>query len=212
VKRTLRGTTAEDRAAQSAAICERLQALPAYATARSVVAYLAAPRLREVDTAHAVEDVLRRGGRLYVPVVREEAREMAMVHLDSLAAVNEVPPFGIREPTACYNEGEQPRAELLAELGAAGGHTALPDLVALPGLAFDAAGGRLGRGGGYYDTFLERLRAAAAAAGVPPPPLVALCFREQLLEAVPMDAHDQRCDWVVTPDVTIECASAQRST
>jgi 5-formyltetrahydrofolate cyclo-ligase len=221
VKRALRHTSVEDRAVQSAAICQRLLALPAYATARSVVAYLACPKLREVDTECVVLDVLRRGARLYVPVVRDKESNMHMVHLDALDAVAMVPPFGIREPTARYAAGSvaagAPRAELLAEVNgtrAAGGHSAaaLPDLVALPGLAFDAVGGRLGRGGGYYDKFLHRLKYAAAQAGVPPPPLVGLCFREQLLDEVPVHDHDQDCDWLLTPDATIECATNRKGT
>ena len=55
-------------------------------------------------------------------------------------------------------------------------------VVLVPGLAFDRSGGRLGRGGGYYDRFLPTLPSHAARVGVVP---------EQLLvEVVPTDRHD----------------------
>ena len=70
------------------------------------------------------------------------------------------------------------------------------DVAVVPGLAFDAAGRRLGYGGGYYDTWLahtEQMGAAPFACGV--------CFEEQLvatgLRAIE-ERHDLRVDAVVT--------------
>lgn len=42
-------------------------------------------------------------------------------------------------------------------------------MLLMPGLAFDAAGRRCGRAGGYYDKLLARLLACAAGRGWPPP-------------------------------------------
>ena len=55
-------------------------------------------------------------------------------------------------------------------------------VVLVPGLAFDRGGGRLGRGGGYYDRFLPNLPPDAARVGVVPDHLV--------VQAVPTDPHD----------------------
>lgn len=66
------------------------------------------------------------------------------------------------------------------------------DLIVLPGAAFTRDGKRLGYGGGFYDTLL-----AGPAAGVP---LAGVCFPCQLLEDVPMEAHDRHVDLVITPD------------
>jgi len=63
------------------------------------------------------------------------------------------------------------------------------DLIITPGVAFDKKGGRLGRGGGYYDRLLRK---------APKVPTIGLCFREQLLKKVPMKAHDVRVDRVIT--------------
>jgi 5-formyltetrahydrofolate cyclo-ligase len=68
-----------------------------------------------------------------------------------------------------------------------------PDLVLVPGLAFDRAGHRLGRGGGFYDRFLETLPS-------PRPTLCGVCFSCQIVPAVPREAHDARVDFVLTEE------------
>jgi len=64
------------------------------------------------------------------------------------------------------------------------------DVVLLPGLAFDGHGGRLGRGGGYYDRLLGRLPESTARVGV--------TSRGAVVDEVPVDSHDARVDWIVT--------------
>ncbi len=61
----------------------------------------------------------------------------------------------------------------------------------VPGLAFDARGGRLGYGAGFYDGLL--------ASGVPDnAPLVAGAFEAQMVPEVPRDDHDVPVDLVIT--------------
>lgn len=65
------------------------------------------------------------------------------------------------------------------------------DVVLVPGVAFDSHGHRLGMGGGFYDRLL---------AGLPPGTVkIGLAFDEQIVEAVPREAHDVVLDAVVTP-------------
>ena len=64
------------------------------------------------------------------------------------------------------------------------------DIVLVPGLAFDGAGGRLGRGRGYYDRFLSELPASTARIGV--------TSDASVVEEVPMEDHDERIDWLAT--------------
>lgn len=73
-----------------------------------------------------------------------------------------------------------------------GCETVRPDVVLTPLLAFDAAGYRLGLGGGYYDRTLAALRAAGRVA------VIGIGFAGQRMDAVPREDHDQRLDWIVT--------------
>lgn len=61
------------------------------------------------------------------------------------------------------------------------------DLVIVPGVAFTRGGARLGHGRAYYDRFLRGLRADKIGA----------CFDEQIVDDLPMDAHDVWLDAVV---------------
>jgi 5-formyltetrahydrofolate cyclo-ligase len=74
-----------------------------------------------------------------------------------------------------------------------------PNVLLVPLLAFDARGGRLGYGGGFYDRTLAGLRAKK--------PIVAigLAYDEQQVDAVPHLDYDQRLDWVLTPSGPIRC-------
>lgn len=78
----------------------------------------------------------------------------------------------------------------------------VPDAVIVPGLAFDAGGGRLGYGAGYYDRFRERQERLAASRGVRRPHWVGIGFGVQLIGRVPMEPHDARLDAVITERAT----------
>jgi 5-formyltetrahydrofolate cyclo-ligase len=65
------------------------------------------------------------------------------------------------------------------------------DLVLVPGVAFDRAGNRLGRGKGCYDR-------AFPPGAARPPLLMGVAYDLQLVDAVPHAARDRRMDAVVT--------------
>ena len=72
------------------------------------------------------------------------------------------------------------------------------DLVICPCLAFDAAGHRLGMGGGYYDRFLPRLRKDAR--------MVLIGFESQRLGEIAMGRHDLPIPMLVT-EQGLSCAA-----
>ena len=70
------------------------------------------------------------------------------------------------------------------------GDFVLPDLILLPLNGFDAAGYRLGYGGGYFDRTLAALSPRPLAVGVG--------FEINRLDSIRPENHDQRLDWIVS--------------
>ena len=71
------------------------------------------------------------------------------------------------------------------------GTVARADIVLVPALAVDAAGNRLGRGGGSYDRALARVGAQV--------PTIALLYDGELLDHVPAEPHDRAVRAVARP-------------
>lgn len=68
----------------------------------------------------------------------------------------------------------------------------IPDIIILPGIAFDYQGGRVGQGGGFYDTYLSKF-------GDNIQRTIGFAYDFQLLqEKVPMSEHDKAIDELVT--------------
>ena len=172
VRDRLRAMTAEDRVAGSARICERLQARPRLAAARRLMAYMPLPS--EVDVEPVALWCLARGVELCMPWIDADRREIVCVAVPSLSdEVFAIEALGIRAPR--------------------GGKVLPPsqlDAVVVPGLAFDAQGRRLGRGGGYYDRLLGQMG--------PDAEVVAVAFACQLVDEVPAGPLDRTVPAVVT--------------
>lgn len=63
------------------------------------------------------------------------------------------------------------------------------DLFLCPGLGFDRAGARIGRGRGFYDRILAKARPDAVKLGV--------CFGFQLVEKIDIEEHDIRMNGMI---------------
>lgn len=72
-------------------------------------------------------------------------------------------------------------------------------MIIMPGVAFTKDGARMGRGKGYYDRYLNRVREYHKKIDKPMPRLVALAFDEQVLDEIPMTETDEHLDLVVYP-------------
>jgi len=147
-------------------IQQRVLAEDWWVCAFQVGLYMAAGR--EPETALLLKDLLDRGARIAVPMRRRQTYVWGWVDAKTRWKTGA---HGIREPVSA------PEA-VSADLR----------VVVVPGVAFDAQGGRLGHGKGHID----RLLADSAALRV------GLCYENRLLESVPMEAHDIRMDVVVT--------------
>ncbi len=131
------------------------------------------PKGREFDTGPILERLLSEGFTCALPVVRGDSLELGFARWDESTQLKKGA-FGIMEPAT------QDWVE--------------PDIVIVPLLAFDRRGYRLGHGGGYYDTTLKALRdkKEIVAVGI-------AYAQEAVLFNLPVEEHDQRLDWVITP-------------
>ncbi|MFF9018101.1 5-formyltetrahydrofolate cyclo-ligase [Streptomyces sp. NPDC014870] len=150
--------------------------LPELAGASTVAAYVSVGR--EPGTRALLDALRARGVRVLLPVLLpdNDLDWAAYEGAEGLAKAGR----GLLEPTG-------PRLGPEAVCAA--------DVVLLPGLAVDARGMRLGRGGGSYDRVLARLAKAGAD-----PALVVLLYADEVVARVPEEPHDHPVHAVVTPE------------
>lgn len=154
-------------------IFQNVLALPEFQAAPRVFLYISFGR--EPDTRTLIRQCVRLKKQLAAPVnLRDGHMDFALL----TQPLSELPTgaYGIPQPA-----DDAPRL--------------LPgedDLIIVPGLCFDEAFYRLGRGGGYYDRFLAHCPAFKAG----------LCRQALLLPALPHEAHDQRVDCIITEKKT----------
>jgi 5-formyltetrahydrofolate cyclo-ligase len=167
----------DERARRSAAVRRRFLRVAAVRRARTLFCF--ASFRTEVDTAGILRWALRRGLVTAVPLVRGP-RDMVAVRITDMTDL---------QPG--HWDIPEPRPGLpLVEPGSI-------DVAVLPGAAFDAQGGRLGYGGGFYDTFLRGLAPGAAR--------IALAFDDQVVGHVPCETHDLRAHLIVTERRVLRC-------
>lgn len=169
LRRTVESDVAESAARRAACA---LMTLPRIRAARRVGLYAAIPG--ELDTAPLMELLRHARRELLLPRV-DAVRKRLSFHEVGGAGRLIRGALGIEEPRA-----DAPEVGLTAD-----------DVVVVPGLAFDSAGRRLGRGAGYYD------RTFAMAQGMRPL-LVGYAYEFQVVPSVPIAGHDQFVDAIVT--------------
>ncbi|MCI2058764.1 MAG: 5-formyltetrahydrofolate cyclo-ligase [Oscillibacter sp.] len=162
------------------AIAATILKLPEYQSAGTVFCF--ATFGREINTHPILEDALRAGKRLCVPL----CTGMGLMELHIITSLSQLTPgsYNIPEPPA-----ESP--------------TVTPDEVdfaVIPCLSCDHAGRRLGRGGGFYDRFLADYRSGA----------VMVCRERLIREELPVEPHDRPVHWVVTENGLYEDGTPAR--
>ncbi len=119
----------------------------------------------EVSTRPLFDRLIGQGRRVALPRVRGRGPRIDFFEVKDWGSLVKSG-FGIPEPPA--GSAEVPVAEL--------------DFILVPGVAYDARGGRLGYGMGCYDRALSEVR--------PGTPLVGIGYDFQLVDEVPMEEHD----------------------
>lgn len=168
---------------------------PPFARAKLVLAFRALAD--ELDADLLALELAKRGVRLAFPLVvdlpsdatqgtsipHEPMRALRLLAMDAADPLNaecwQRDRYGILAPN--------PESHFV--------HRVFPrdlDAVIVPGRAFDLRGARLGRGKGFYDALLARLRPDARSA------TIGFVFESQIVERVPEASHDRRVAWIAT--------------
>ncbi len=132
----------------------------------------------EINPVPLMRRLADAGAQLALPVVAGRGKPLIM-RAWSFGAPLVSGVWGIREPAPSAPEVE-------------------PDILLVPLLAFDRAGGRIGYGAGYYDMTIAALRAKK------PVVAVGVAYGSQEIDSVPVTPRDARLDLVLTEREAID--------
>ncbi|XP_010592086.1 5-formyltetrahydrofolate cyclo-ligase isoform X3 [Loxodonta africana] len=183
LKQRLQAMSAEERLRQSRLLTQKVIAHSQYQKSRRISIFLSMQD--EIETEEIIKDIFQQGKTCFIPQYQFQSNHMEMVKLASPEEISLLPKtsWNIHQPA----EGEV-REEALSTGGL--------DLIFMPGLGFDKHGNRLGRGKGYYDSYLKRCLQQQEVK----PYTMALAFKEQICHQVPVDEHDMKVDEVLYED------------
>lgn len=168
IKEAERQLTKEDKEIADAAITANVFSLDEYKTAKTIFSFVGTSR--EIDTTSILTDVLSSGKRLCVPLCVGDGL-MILKELHSLEYLA-IGAYGILEPDISL-----PTVEF-DEI----------DFALIPCTTCNHAGARLGKGGGFYDRFLEQYSGTSAV----------ICREALIREYIPSESHDITINIVVT--------------
>lgn len=185
IKRRVAALSEEEKYRQSVVVSQKLFKHPKYVSCKRIAVFLSMDD--EVRTEEIIKDALQGGKSCFIPRYERNSSHMDMLKLNSLQDMETLPmtSWNIQQPA----DDDNSREEALA----AGGL----DLILMPGLGFDRSGNRLGRGKGFYDTYLKRCSRHPGGK----PYTIALAFKEQLCQEIPVNDNDVLIDEVLYEDV-----------
>lgn len=182
LKNRLSAITQQQRIQKSSQACRNLISSDQFQKASTVMLYMSLPQ--EVNTDDAILRAWQLGKTVVVPKVYWDKKHMVAVRINSLETDFVPSVSGLRNPVSSVPVSYE-------EI----------DLVITPGLGFDKNGNRLGRGGCYYDRFFANPSLKAVRCG--------FAFKEQIVDEIPMEPHDQKMDIIITDDEVIYCRNRQ---
>ncbi|MBX3379524.1 MAG: 5-formyltetrahydrofolate cyclo-ligase [Phycisphaeraceae bacterium] len=176
LRKRWRELTPQDLASLAERICKRLASLPDWNAARGVMLY--SPMSGELDIAPLALGALMARKSVSVPRTDWKGGGLCPIRVSEWAEAHAGPPHP-------DHPGVPVPLESLPVID-----PATLDLIIVPGLGFDPAGNRLGRGAGFYDRFLLENRLGNKAVGLAP--------ERMMMEQIPAGAMDAPVGMIVT--------------
>ncbi len=153
-------------------IFENIKSILDFCSIKTLYCYVSSPEI-EVDTLKLIDIALEKKITVAVPKCVSGSYTLEHFIITSMDQLKKGT-FGIMEPDPLICEKLLPPYE---------------GICIVPGLAFDAAGVRMGYGKGYYDRFLENFRGMK----------IGLCYENCFYsESIPHDSFDAVMDIIVT--------------
>ncbi len=151
---------------KSAIILAKLSSIEEIKRAQTILSYWSLDD--EVHICNWNIEQYRKGKTILLPTV--DGNDLIIRHFEGEDSLVEQPPFGIKEPVGKIVDNIQQI-----------------EIVIVPGLAFDIQFNRLGRGKGYYDRFLKKIKCLK----------IGTCFDFQLFDRIPHNEYDIKMDIIV---------------
>jgi 5-formyltetrahydrofolate cyclo-ligase len=180
IRTTLLTISPTVRAAAAAQACALLKRQPVWNAAGAILFF--APLAEELDIWPLLGEALAAGKTVGLPRYSSAVDAYVACRIRNLQSDIEPGRFDIREPTSACAQLALNRQ----------------DLILVPGVAFDLAGRRLGRGRGFYDRLLAAVRGTKCG----------VAFDEQIVIEVPAGPQDVRVNCLLTPRRWLEVQAA----
>ena len=174
-KEALKKLPSADRAAAADKILDTLKEWAPFQEAKVIAVF--SGTYEEVDTEGIIRHALASGKTVllpYITPIADGTSRLVMAQIQNYDADLQEGAFGILEP----KEGLRGKSDV-----------AESDLILIPGLAFDERGGRVGKGRGFYDRYLDGKGALK----------IGTAFEAQVLrKKLALEPHDKLLDGLVT--------------
>ena len=175
MRSALAGLSSSSKSNASVALVDRLLSSEEFSRAQSVGMYVPIAKW-EIDIAEAVWAGLDQGKNIAFPRWNAAAEEYEFAAIKQWSQLSPGR-FGILEPG---DQCPKVKGNFL-------------DAIFVPGLAFSLDGGRLGRGGGFYDRLLQDVRNVRCG----------IAHECQLLDFLPLDPWDRKMERILTPSRSV---------
>ncbi|MBD3362130.1 5-formyltetrahydrofolate cyclo-ligase [Candidatus Dojkabacteria bacterium] len=130
---------------------------------------------KEVEISPVFRDFRHLGYKIYVPTYTDQKWRICQYENSDCLGEG---PHGIPQPTKINQFYDTPTKASFKE----------DDIAIVPGLLFTKEGNRLGYGGGTFDIYLQNFKGTK----------VGICFKEQIVNHLPIEHHDIIMDIVIT--------------
>lgn len=158
---------------KSKRIAEIIVNLDRYQQSEKMMLYISTKK--EVQTKEIIKSAQKDHKKIYIPLIDRKKSDLIPSLVYDFERELILGELGIAQPKKEFYRLVPPN---------------ILDLVIVPGVAFTEKGHRLGRGGGYYDRFLSKLKKDAFT--------IALAFEMQIVDQIPLEENDIPVDCIIT--------------